>query len=162
LLDDINEAKTNFRNLTLLSGCEAKVLNLEGDLDVPDHVVDSCDVVTGVFHGFKYTDKSSYLNALLSMLKNPIVNIWGHPTLFAQKNGLSLNLDEIETIVSTCVDNDVLIEINTKYSLPSEDFLKTALNFNAKFVIGSDSHSIDDLLNLDRIKVIHNWVNKMY
>ena len=32
----INKAKCTFKDLKILSGCEAKVLNLDGDLDVPD------------------------------------------------------------------------------------------------------------------------------
>jgi histidinol phosphatase-like PHP family hydrolase len=162
LINDINQSKSYFENLTLLAGCEAKVLNLNGDLDIPSHIVDSCDRITGVFHSFSYSDKRSYLYALISMLKNPMVDIWGHPTLFAQKNNIDLNIDDLNIILSTCADNNILIELNLKYRIPSYEFVKVALNYDVKFVIGSDAHSIEDMLNIEKIKEIHNWINRIY
>lgn len=162
LLAEIDRARSKFKELKILSGCEAKVLNVDGELDVSDSVLDSCDLVTGVFHGFMYRDKTNYLHALKSMLRRSTIDIWGHPTIFAKKNGIQLDETDIEDIIITCADNNVLVEINMKYKLPNEDFLRTALSNDVKFVVGSDAHNVDELLTIQKLKEVSHWVNKVY
>ena len=161
-LFDIEKAKEEFSELIILSGCEAKVLNIDGELDVPEEVLDQCEVVIGVFHSFKYEDKKNYLVALKSMLRNHIVDIWGHPTLFAKNHSITLVEDELNEIIDVCVKNNVLIERNLKYNLPDINFVKLAISKGAKFVMGSDAHSVSELLTMDKLKEEWDWLNKMY
>ena len=144
LLSDINRARKEF-NLKLLAGCEARVLDTDGALDVAEEVIKRCDIVTAVFHSFTQTDKASYLQALKAMLKNPYVHIWGHPTLFAHLNHINLEEAEMDYVIDLCIENRVLIERNLKYSLPDEVFIKLAISKGARFVIGSDAHSVSAL-----------------
>lgn len=157
---DIFHAKDEF-DIKILSGCEAKVLDIDGELDAPDNVLEQCDVVAGVFHSFKYKDKKDYLTALEAMLKNPVVNIWGHPALFAKKHNIKLQEDELKGIIDVCIEKEILIERNLKYNLPDVNFIKLAINKGAKFVIGSDAHSITELLTIDKLKEEWNCINKM-
>lgn len=162
LISDIFQARSEFTNLKILSGCEAKVMNGDGDLDVSEEVIDQSDLVIGVFHSYKYKDKKNYLKALEAMLKNPIINIWGHPTLFTEKHNIKLGKHEINDIVNLCVENSVLIERNLRYNLPDVNFIKLSINRGAKFIMGSDSHSVDELPTLNRLKEEWYWINKMY
>lgn len=50
----------------------------------------------------------------------------------------------------------ILIEINSKYSVPSVEFIKLAKRNGDKFVLGSDFHSADELLSLGKNKKILN------
>jgi DNA polymerase (family 10)/putative hydrolase len=158
---DIFHAKDEFDDIKILSGCEAKVLDVDGELDAPEEVLDQCDIVIGVFHSFKYKDKKNYLTALEAMLRNPAVNIWGHPTLFAKKNNIKLEEDVFREIINICIKNKVLIERNLKYTVSDANFIKLAVNRGAKFVVGSDAHSISDLLSINKLKEEWNWINKM-
>ena len=160
-LSDILQAKSKFGDIEILSGCEAKVLNIHGELDVPKEVLEQCDVVTGVFHSFKYEDKRNYLIALEAMLRNDVVGIWGHPTLFLIKRRIKLVEDEINGIIDTCIEENVFIERNLKYGLPPPRFMELAVKRGAKFVIGSDAHSVDELPTLPRLREEWNWINKM-
>lgn len=144
LLADITRARKEF-NLKLLAGCEAKVLDTDGSLDVAEEVIKRCDIVTAVFHSFAKTDKESYLQALKAMLKNRYVHIWGHPTLFTRLNHIHLEEAEMNSIIELCLENQVLIERNLKYRSPDEDFIKLAVSKGAQFVIGSDAHSASEL-----------------
>jgi putative hydrolase len=72
---DVDAARQAFPDLVILKGCEAKVLNVAGEIDASDHVLEQCDVVIGSFHSF--ADPSQYIPALRNMLRNPIVDIWG-------------------------------------------------------------------------------------
>jgi len=91
-LSDISQAKSEFHDIKILSGCEAKVLNINGELDAPEEILDQCDIVVGVFHSFRYKDKKNYLTALKAMLRNPVVDIWGHPMLFAERHNMKFCL----------------------------------------------------------------------
>lgn len=161
-LSDISQAKSEFDNIEILSGCEAKVLNIDGELDAPENVLEQCDVVIGVFHSFKYKDEKNYLIALKAMLRNPVVDIWGHPTLFAKKHNIPpLGDDILYEIIDICIENNILIERNLKYNVPNANFIKLVINRGARFVVGSDAHSISDLLNIDKLKEEWNWMNTM-
>lgn len=162
-LSDIFQAKSEFDDVKILSGCEAKVLNINGELDAPEVALDQCDVVIGVFHSFKYEDKKNYLVALKSMLRNPIVDVWGHPTLYAKKHNIKLDEEEIKEIINVCIEQGILIERNLKYNLPDINFVKLAISKGAKFVMGSDAHSVSELLTMQKLKEEWNyWINKMY
>jgi DNA polymerase (family 10)/putative hydrolase len=150
-LADVYCARKDF-GIELIAGCEAKVTDLEGTLDVADEVLQKCDIVVGVFHSFKWQDKRSYLTALEAMLRNQAVQIWGHPMLFAQKHGIRLSDEELNRLIDICLENNVLIERNLKYDLPGIDFIKLALSRGVRFVIGSDAHSTSELLTGIRLK----------
>ena len=161
-LSDIFQVKSEFNDLKILSGCEAKVLDVDGNLDAPEEVLEQCDVVIGVFHSFQYKDKKNYLMALKAMLKNPTVDIWGHPTLFAERHDMKLEESELNEIIDVCTENNILIERNLKYNIPNVNFMKLAINKGAKFIIGSDAHGISELLTMQKLEEEWDWINKMY
>lgn len=160
-LSDVFQAKSEFRDIKILSGCEAKVLNTDGELDVATEVVERCDLVIGVFHSFNHKDKESYLLALKAMLRNPVVSIWGHPTLFPNKNHLKLEDTEIESAIDICVRENILIERNLRYGIPDARFITLALKRGAKFVISSDAHNLDELLTAQKWFKEKEWIDKM-
>jgi putative hydrolase len=143
--DDVDAARREFPDLIILKGCEAKVLNVAGEIDAPDDVLAQCDVVIGSFHSF--ADPSQYIPALRSMLRNPQVDIWGHPTLYAVKQGIALDQATLESVVDLCIEHDVLIEFNHKYRLPSAAMREQVRCRGAKYVFGSDAHRVEDLWN---------------
>ena len=161
-LSDIFQAKYEFTDIEIISGCEAKILGVDGELDAPEEILYQCDIVIGVFHSFKYKDIKNYLVALKAMLRDPIVDIWGHPALFAKRHNMKIEYDEIIEIIDICIENDILIERNLKYNLPNYDFIKLALSRGAKFVIGSDAHSISELLTIQKLNEEWKCINKMY
>jgi histidinol phosphatase-like PHP family hydrolase len=152
LLNEIITSRTAY-SLVILAGAEAKVLDTFGSLDVPDDLARSCDVLTGVFHSFAPATKQDYLLALHAMLKDPLVDIWGHPMRWLADKGFELNDIDVVDVIDLCIQYDVLIEYNLKYKVPSDKFLRIAYAKGAKIVVGSDAHGIDaiaDEVNLDR------------
>lgn len=150
---EISEARKKY-NIEILSGCEVKVLDLSGNLDVNTDTLKYCDIVIGVFHSFAWPNKSDYLKALESMLCNPFIDVWGHPTFFTDKNKIVLDSHEINRIATICEHNDVLVEINLKYNTTG-NFLEIMQGYNINFVISSDAHSVNDLLTNSRL--MNNW-----
>lgn len=161
-LSEILVARGNYPELAIFAGCETKVIDCSGNLDVQKSVINSCDFVTAVFHSFPYSHKEAYLDALEATLKNPDVNIWGHPTLFVKKQGFQLSPAEIAGMIETCVRYGIIIEINVKYDLPDLEFLKIACKEGAKFVFGSDSHAVNELLDKTRLVNLWKKITQMY
>lgn len=146
-VSDIFSAKDKF-DLEILVGCEAKILDKAGTLNASKEVLDGCEIVIGSFHSFVPSSKEAYLAALANMISNPNVDIWGHPTLYAIKNNISLKIEDMFTIANLCVNNDVLIENNFKYQVPDTKFQRIAMQESCKFVNGSDAHQINELLKI--------------
>lgn len=142
---DVDAARRAFPELIILKGCEAKVLNVAGEIDAPDHVLEQCDVVIGSFHSF--ADPSQYVPAVRNMLRNPAVDIWGHPTLYCVKKGITLDSATLESLVDLCIEHEVLIEFNRKYGLPPAAMREIARRRRAKHVFSSDAHRVEELRN---------------
>jgi DNA polymerase (family 10)/putative hydrolase len=140
---EVEEARQQFPDLILLAGCEAKVLNRQGDLDAPPEVLEKADVVLGAFHSF--AEPEHYLEALEAMLCNPWVDSWAHPTLYARKRGISLTDEQEERLVRLCMDQHVLVEFNGKYDLPRLSLREKVKALGALYVYGSDAHGVDEL-----------------
>ncbi len=52
LVNDVKRARKRYPSLKILVGCEAKVLNRKGELDVSGEILKKCDIVLGTFHSF--------------------------------------------------------------------------------------------------------------
>jgi DNA polymerase (family 10)/putative hydrolase len=141
-LEDIEAARNEF-DIIILSGCEAKVLP-SGRLDVDDHVLKAVDYPIFSFHSFP-EDLVLYVECLKMAIKNPYVNAWAHPGTLSYKK-IDLPKNELAEIFSLMVERGVLLEINRKYDLPTERWLRVAKDCGVKMVKGSDVHQIADLI----------------
>jgi len=92
-----------------------------------------------------------YMEYNLRILAEPI-NIWTNPTYLPES--LQAQYDKLWTparmrkLIDAAVKNQVVIEINSKYNIPSIAFLKLARQQGAKFAFGSNRHD-DEAGNLD-------------
>jgi DNA polymerase (family 10)/putative hydrolase len=142
-VEEVERAREAFPDLVLLAGCEAKVLDVTGAIDAPDHVLDRADLVIGSFHSF--AEPGRYVDALEAMLRHPRVDVWGHPTLYAVKKGLVLDPATQATLIDLCREREVLIEFNQKYQLPGPAMRELVRERGALHVTGSDAHRVEDL-----------------
>jgi DNA polymerase (family 10)/putative hydrolase len=149
-ISDVHSAKDRF-DLIILGGCEAKVLNLDGELNTSKEILNDCEIVIGAFHGSFFT-KKEYLIALTKMVQNPNVDIWAHPLLYVKKNNFNLNEYEIKDILGHCKRNDTLVELNIKHQLPGNGLIKLVIAKEYEYVIGSDAHTVTDLLTRELLE----------
>ena len=143
-LADIDSARQRYPKLRILSGCEASVTDTEGSLDVSQGVLENIDIVVASFHSFPYGHKAEFLSALYSALKNPRVDIWGHPATFLRN--VNLTVTETMDIINACKSNSVLIEdsLAPVYRTHPE-FIKLANELGALTVRNSDAHCRENL-----------------
>ncbi len=134
----------------LLLGSELNIMDYEGHLDMNDYTYKVLDIIIASMHiGIvKPGTMEENTNAVVEAMKNPYVNIIGHP------DDMRYPVD-YETLVKAARDHHVLLELNNS-SLKPGGFRKnsdnndiTMLNLCKKYdvpiVIGSDAHIANDV-----------------
>ena len=139
--------KLNSENLGIhiFHGSEVDILK-DGSLDYKDQDLENLDFVVASIHSkFDESCEERYLK----VIENPYVNVIGHMTTqeYGSRKPLEINYDKI---FEKAAKYNVAIEINCssrRNDIPS-DLIPLALKHGCKFFINTDSHSIQQLLNM--------------
>ena len=132
----------------ILFGVEANIINDNGDIDLPDSVLASLDLVIAGFHyncGYEDQGVEKNTEVMIKAIKNKYVKVISHP--YAKQ----IKVD-IEKVTKAAIENDVLLELNASYFFKNtiddpEVFsdIKMMINIlkknNKKILINSDAHS---------------------
>jgi len=143
LLKEVNKEREKSK-IKVLLGAEAKVIDINGDLDISRKVKRKLDVLYGAFHSWFYQTtptKEEYIETLLNMIKKREFDVWAHPFLLPTNYGIQFNDDEFLEIINAIKKYKIFIELNLLYKLPPSDFLTFILEESVPIVIGSDAHS---------------------
>ncbi|MGQ9707218.1 MAG: PHP domain-containing protein [bacterium] len=148
-------------------------LGMIGDVPISYELLDKLDYIIGGLHRFEIDgqkieifEKVEYsgsvdlfmdemVRSLVACAKEYPIDILAHPTyvpqvILYQSNVQSLWTDDrMVSIIETCVENCVSIEISNKWKVPHERFIRIALDMGAIFSIGSDGHNEKWYLNLE-------------
>lgn len=138
-----------YGNLRVLWGCEANVINGNGDLDISEKIQNSLELISVGLHGScAYTDLGFEKNteAVKKALSNPKVKIFTHPTHVQYKC-------DWEALVYHAIENDVLPELNLSYleRKGKKDFDKfkrlvdIVKEKKGKLIINSDAHFVHEI-----------------
>jgi len=100
-------------DLDCLVGCEATVLDTDGSLDATDEVLDRADVVYAAYHGRSFS-QSAYVDGVLGMLENPVVDVWAHPFDYADRRGFDVTDDQRDRILDGLCEHGVCFELNMR------------------------------------------------
>lgn len=131
--------------VTILKGCEANILDIEGSLDMSDEASKNLDYMIASFHEpvFKPRSKEENTLAILNIMdKYDKVEILGH----LGNPNYQLNY---ETIIKKAKEKDIMIEINNSSLLGSSrigsdvNCKKVALlckEIGTKVILTSDAH----------------------
>ena len=143
-INEISKFKENTK-VKVVIGFEAKILQ-DGKIDCREDISRNYFIIAS-FHT-KYYDKIVWTNALKKVIENKYVNVIGH---LGPEPSFDLNNHEIEEIAKLINKHDKIIELNAKYKLPLENWIKIFVNNGVKFHLGSDAHSLDKIGNYDSI-----------
>jgi len=128
------------RGLEWAVGCEAKVLDDDGTLDVAAGTRASADVVYAAYHGGSF-DRDEYVESVHAMLANPAVDVWAHPFDYARRAGFDLDPAARAAILESIRENDVRFEVNLRRPTTVAT-LRDGLA-DLPTVVGYDLHEID-------------------
>lgn len=152
----INELEEYSQNTSLkvLKGFEAKILS-DGDIDCPKEFLNDEFYIIASFHT-KY-DKNTWSNALIKAIKHPYVNVIGH---LAPETDFVVDDKQIFAIGELILENDKVIELNSKYVRPPVKFIEIFKELGVKFHLGSDAHRLIDIGDFNRIMHLINLIEK--
>lgn len=140
--------------VTILKGCEANILDTEGNLDVDDKDIRSLDYLIASFHEpvFKARSKEENTLAVINTIENNSkVYILGH------LGNPAYDLNHAE-IVKKCKEKNIMIEINNSSLLGKsrkgsdikcKEIAKLCKEYETKIILSSDAHICFDIGNFN-------------
>ena len=141
-LKEIEKVNGQTPGVRILKGVEVDIL-ADGSLDLKDDILKECDVVIASVHSRFNMEEEEMTRRIIQALKNPNVNILGHPTgrLILEREAYRVNLQEV---FQAAIDQGVVLEINAypdRLDLRDVD-ARMAKEMGAKLAISTDAHSI--------------------
>ena len=140
--------------VNILRGVEANIIDEEGRIDMLPSGLEHLDYVIASLHSpcIEYNTIEVNTNAVIGAMKNPKVNIIGHP------DDSRYPLD-YEKIVKVAKEYQVILEINNSSLAPGsfrfgakeniQELLKWAKEYNALVILSSDAHISSDVGNFE-------------
>jgi DNA polymerase (family 10) len=138
---EIEKVNGQIAGVRILKGVEVDIL-ADGSLDLKDDILKECEVVIASVHSRFNMEEGEMTRRIVKALKNPHVNILGHPTgrLILEREAYKVNLKEV---FQAAIDQGVILEINAypdRLDLRDVD-ARMAKEMGAKLVISTDAHS---------------------
>lgn len=132
-------------SIRLLQGSEVEI-RADGSLDYPDEVLASLDIVFASLHVSLRQPREQVTQRLLNAIRNPHVDVIGHPTgrLIPDREGADLDMD---AVLKAAAESGVALEINANpMRLDLTDvYAKRAIELGIPLSINTDAHSPKEL-----------------
>lgn len=145
-IDALNAA--GLGGVTLLKGTEVDILK-DGTLDLPDAVLSELDVVVASVHSHMHLDAAAMTARLERAVKNPHVDIIGHPTgrRLGYRDPYPLDLERLYALAAR---TGTALEINASPARLDLDggHVRAARAHGVRFAVGADAHTPQELQGL--------------
>jgi len=132
-------------SLRLLQGCEVEIL-ADGSLDYPDEALAELDIVVASLHSSLRQPRQQITERLLRAIRNPHVDIIGHPTgrMIPAREGADLDMD---AVLQAALETQTALEINAHPARLDLDevYARRAAQMGVPLSIDTDAHSESDL-----------------
>lgn len=133
----------------LLRGSEVEIL-ADGSLGVEDEILAELDVVVASIHSQQRQDRETITERCLRAIRNPHVDILGHPTgrLLGERPPSEIDM---ERVLQECVATGTVVEINAAPErLDINDaYARRAIELGCKIAINTDAHGTSDFEKLE-------------
>jgi DNA polymerase (family 10) len=130
--------------ITILHGSEVEI-KADGTLDYPDDFLASLDIVIASLHVSLRQPRERITRRALNAIRNPHVDILGHPTgrLYPDREGADLDMD---AVLKAAAETGVALEINAHPArLDLDDvFARRAKEMGILLAVNTDAHSEAD------------------
>lgn len=131
--------------LTILHGVEVEI-RADGALDLPDEVLASLDIVVASLHQSIRQPRAQITERMLAAIRNPHVDIIGHPTnrKLPDREGADLDMD---AILKAAAETGTALEINANPARLDLDDVQArrAIGMGIKLAINTDAHHPDHM-----------------
>lgn len=165
--DEVEHLKGIYTGISILLGCEANIISLDGDLDIPEKVLNELDYVMAGLHPMVWTESlrdgyhllvENMLQRHVESLKEKVLRqntialmraIENHKIAIITHPGLHLPVDTA-SLALAAVKCGTALEINAGHGYMTVEYVKIAKGYGVKFAIGSDAHRPADVGDLRR------------
>lgn len=173
---NINVIPREIEGLTILRGCEANIINYNGDIDIPLDIQENLDFIIASLHGpcIKSGSIEENTKAYLNVMENPNVIMIGHP-------GNTQFPIDYEVFIKKAKEKDIIIELNNSsfsgFRAGSEKncykIAQLCKEYKVKIMFSSDAHvcfsigefsDVEELikdLNIPEELIMNNDENKI-
>ncbi len=136
----------------MMYGCELNILDYEGRVDLPAHILERQDYCVASIHGLCYESGTVAQNtqAYLRVIENPHVQIIGHP------DDAKFPIDH-DTLAAAAREHHVLLEVNSGSLRPTSvrpgawnnylSLLECCRKYGTHIILDSDAHTEMDVGN---------------
>ena len=128
-------------------------IRADGSLDFPDEVLAELDIVCASLHTSLRQPREKVTERLLNAIRNPHVDIIGHPTgrMIPDREGADLDMD---AVLAAAAETNTVLEINAHPSrLDLDDvYARRAIGMGILLAINTDAHAASDLDLLHRCR----------
>ena len=143
---EIEKVQKELGNSILILHATEVEIKADGSLDYPDEFLASLDLVLASLHTSLRQPREKVTQRLLNAIRNPHVDIIGHPTgrLIPEREPADLNMD---AVLTAAAESGVALEINAHPSrLDLDDvYARRAKEMGIPISINTDAHSEDNL-----------------
>jgi putative hydrolase len=158
--DEIDELNEKYKDIEILMGIEANILDDEGNIDVDDNIRQHLDYIMAGYHFGSTPTKliKGSINHLINftgLLKKSaieyntkaVINAMNKNDIFIITHpGAKASVDLLE-IAKVAKKTNTALEVNSKHGHLTVDELKLLKNSGIKFALGSDAHDSKDVGN---------------
>lgn len=139
---EIETARSDHPTLTILDGAEVDIQS-SGTLAPVAGGLDQFDILIGSFHWV--SDSRTWASALTKALKKPQFQILGHWDGYLS----SYQEEDGRLVAEALAGTGIAIELSGRYPSEQTGFLELARDLGCVFSLGSDSHSLETIGQLD-------------
>jgi DNA polymerase (family X) len=161
-IQEISALNDELENFNVLSGTEVDI-KADGSIDLPDSVLEMCDVVVAAVHSAHQQDERTMTGRIIKAMENPNVDILAHPSgrLIGEREPYAVNMT---AVLEAAERIGTALEINAHPSrLDLADvYVRKAKELGVRVAIGTDAHSSSGL-NMMRFGVMvarRGWLEK--
>jgi putative hydrolase len=165
--EEVVEVDRRAIGIKVLAGAECNIISAKGDLDVPESIRGSLDLILAGLHpgilplsgrdwwvltGANWAARLSpnlrrrarvrNTEAVVAAVYRNEIDVITHP-------GYHLEIDTVE-LARACADRNTAMEINARHDEMTIAFCRLAAREGVRFVINSDAHVPEDVGNLNR------------
>ncbi len=153
MLRDIRLAQED-AGIPVLAGIEANVVDEGGTIDIDDELIGKLDILMIGIHRLGRARDSvglarDYLVRAAHAIERHKIDVLAHPFYFHRDLAPHLLPGDLENFVRLAAERGAAMEVNMKYRVPNDEFLRLCLREGVKLSIGTDAHTAGEVGRVD-------------
>jgi len=153
MLQDIRLAQED-AGIPVLAGIEANVVDEGGTIDIDDELIGKLDILMIGIHRLVRARGSvelarDYLRRATRAIERHKIDVLAHPFYFHRDLTPHLLPEDLENFVRLAAERGTAMEVNMKYRVPNDEFLRLCLRGGVKLSIGTDAHTTGEVGRVD-------------